>query len=49
MEEKCASNKYCMTVRKQIDTENLKKGALDCNVWKTRCGRCYGPVARQNS
>jgi hypothetical protein len=27
----------------------LKKKTLDRTVWKTRCGRGRGPVARQNT
>jgi hypothetical protein len=25
----------------------LKEEALDCNIWRTRFGRGYGPVVRQ--
>jgi hypothetical protein len=25
----------------------LKKGALDCTLWRTCFGRAYGPVVRQ--
>jgi hypothetical protein len=27
----------------------LKEEALDCTVWRTRFGRGYGPVVRQNT
>jgi len=27
----------------------LKEEALDCTLWKTHFGRCYGPVVRQNT
>jgi hypothetical protein len=27
----------------------LKEEALDRSVWRTRCGRCYGPVVRQTA
>jgi hypothetical protein len=27
----------------------LKEEALDCTVWRNRCGRGYGPVVRQTT
>jgi hypothetical protein len=27
----------------------LKEEALDCNLWRTRFGRGYGPVVRQTT
>ena len=37
-----------MTLKKRKDTEKLKEDALDRTLWRTRFGRVYGPVIRQN-
>jgi hypothetical protein len=28
---------------------HLKEGALDCNIWRVRFGRGFGPVVRQTT
>jgi len=28
---------------------NMEEKALDCTLWKTRCGRGYGPITRQTT
>jgi hypothetical protein len=30
-------------------SSRLKEEALDCNIWRARFGRCFGPVVRQTT
>jgi hypothetical protein len=48
-EEEEDVSSYWVTLKKREGTEELKEGRLDCNVWETRFGRGYGPVARQTT
>jgi hypothetical protein len=40
---------YRMTLKKKRGYWQLKEEALDCTLWKTRFGRCYGPVLRETA
>ena len=57
MKERGKSKSDRKTKYKQLQDElkekrgywQLKEEVLDCTLWKTHFGRCYGPVVRQNT
>jgi len=36
-------------LKKESISWNMEEKALDCTLWRTRCGRGYEPIARQTT